>query len=65
MPRMIQFDDGTIVRGKTDGELVRNAEMHIRAAHPQLAGQLSRDEILAMAIENESGGEQDDDERRI
>jgi hypothetical protein len=51
MPRSITFDDGTIIRGETDAELVRSAERHIRAAHPQLAGRLSREEILGMAIE--------------
>lgn len=52
MPRRIAFDDGVIVRGETDVELVRRAERHIRAAHPQLAGQLSREEILGMAVED-------------
>jgi predicted small metal-binding protein len=52
VPRSITFDDGTIVRGETDAELVRNAETHIRAAHPQLAGRLSREEILALARED-------------
>lgn len=51
--RCITFDDGTLVCGETDGELVRNAELHIRAAYPQIAGQLSREEILAMATEAE------------
>src|SRR3954467_11746473 len=56
MPREIEFDDGTIVRGETDTELVSQAEMHIRAAHPQLAGQLSREAILAMAVESKREG---------
>lgn len=52
MPRLITFDDGTIIRGESDAELVRSTETHIRAAHPQLAGQLSREEILRMAVED-------------
>jgi len=56
MARDIEFDDGTIVRGDTDAELVRNAETHIRAAHRQLAGQLSREEILAMASDTTQKG---------
>ena len=51
MALSIRFDDGTIVRGDTDADLVRNTELHIRAAHPQVAGQLSREEILRMAVE--------------
>jgi len=51
--RKITFDDGTSIRGETDDKLVRDAEAHIRAAHPMLAGQLSREEILAMAVPTE------------
>ncbi len=65
MPRSITFDDGTVIRGDTDDEIVRKAEMHIRVAHPQLGGRLSRAEILAMTVETEDEGEQHDDERRL
>lgn len=56
MSRKITFDDGTVIRGDTDAELVRKAEAHIRTAHPRLAGQLSRKEILTMAIETKEEG---------
>lgn len=51
MARNITFDDGTVIRGATDDELVRAAEAHIRTVHPRLAGQLSRKEILALAVD--------------
>jgi len=56
MVRSITFDDGTVIRGETDAELVRAAEAHIRTAHPTLAGQLSRREILAMADQTKEKG---------
>ena len=46
-----------MVRGDTDAELIRKAEAHIRTAHPRLAGQLSRREILTMAVETEEGAD--------
>lgn len=54
MARTITFDDGTCVRGESDDELIRQAEAHIRAAYPTLAGQLSREEILAMALQTDA-----------
>lgn len=66
MAKSITFDDGTVVRGESDAELVREAEAHIRAAHPTLAGQLSREEILAMAVHTEERERSEhDDERRL
>lgn len=53
MPPSITLDDGTVIRGDTDDELIRKAEAHIRAAHPRLAGQVSRKEILTMAVDTE------------
>lgn len=50
--RLIICDDGTILVGSTDSELISNAEAHFRDAHPRLTGRLSREEILAMAIED-------------
>jgi hypothetical protein len=49
--RQIECDDGIIVTGATDDELVSAMEEHLRSAHPELAGRLSRFEILAMATE--------------
>jgi hypothetical protein len=48
MAKLIECEDGFVVRGEDDEALVANAERHIAEAHPDL-GKLSRDEILAMA----------------
>lgn len=55
MPRSIRFDDGTAIHADTDDELIRKAEAHIRLAHPRLAGQLSRAEILTLAFDTSEG----------
>jgi hypothetical protein len=39
--------DGFGMRGETDDELAAQVEVHIAEAHPDLAGKLSRDDILA------------------
>lgn len=50
MPKEINCDCGTTVRGVNDDELVANAEEHIKNAHPDM-DEPSREEILAMAEE--------------
>lgn len=57
MAKIITFDDGTTIHGRSDAELVRNAEAHIRKAHPGLSGQLSPEEILAMSVETDDKGD--------
>ena len=42
--------DGLIIRG-ADDELVANVERHIAEAHPDLAGKVSREDIVAAATE--------------
>lgn len=44
-------DDGQIIRGEDDDELVANAERHLVENHPDLVGKLSREDILAKARE--------------
>jgi predicted small metal-binding protein len=39
--------DEFVMRGANDDELVAQVERHIAAAHPDLVGKLSRDDILA------------------
>jgi predicted small metal-binding protein len=51
MAKQINCECGFVVRGDTDDELVAKAEEHIRADHPDLVGQMSRDDLLAMAEE--------------
>jgi predicted small metal-binding protein len=51
MAKVINCDCGYTVRGETDDEVVDNAEAHIESEHPDMAAQLSREELLAMAEE--------------
>ena len=43
--------DGVVIRGADDEELVANVERHIAEAHPDLAGKVSREDIVAAATE--------------
>jgi predicted small metal-binding protein len=49
--KLINCECGYVVRGENDDELVANAEQHMREVHPEMAGQMSRDQILAMATD--------------
>jgi predicted small metal-binding protein len=51
MAKVIKCQDGFLVRGASDDELVANAEVHLRDVHPELVGTVSRDQFLAMAEE--------------
>ncbi len=51
MAKVINCECGFVVRGETEDELVANAEDHMREAHPDLAGKVSREDLLAMAEE--------------
>jgi uncharacterized protein YndB with AHSA1/START domain len=43
--------DGVVIRGADHEELVANVERHIAEAHPDLAGRVSRDDIVAAATD--------------
>jgi predicted small metal-binding protein len=49
MAYVINCDCGYVVQAETEDELVANAEEHVRDAHPEMEGKLSRDDFLAMA----------------
>ncbi|RHW24695.1 DUF1059 domain-containing protein [Nocardioides immobilis] len=49
MSYIINCPDGVTVRGETHDELLANAEAHLREAHPDLVGKVSRDELLSQA----------------
>ena len=51
MAKVINCECGEVVRAETDEELVGRVEQHVDAAHPELVGKLSRDDIMAMAEE--------------
>jgi predicted small metal-binding protein len=52
MSYVINCECGYVVRGETEDELLDNAEAHIRDAHPDLIGKVTRDELLAQAKES-------------
>jgi predicted small metal-binding protein len=54
MTKVINCDDGYVVRGKTDAELLANAHRHIEEAHPDLVGKITDEQLLAMAQEQEA-----------
>ncbi|MGB2953579.1 MAG: DUF1059 domain-containing protein [Gaiellaceae bacterium] len=51
MAKLINCECGYQVRGEDDDELVANAEQHIREVHPDMEGQMSREQLLGMAEE--------------
>jgi predicted small metal-binding protein len=51
MAKIINCECGHTVRGESDDELVANAEAHMRERHPEMVGQVTRDQLLGMAEE--------------
>jgi predicted small metal-binding protein len=51
MAKQINCQCGYTVEGADDDELVANAEGHIGRDHPEMAGQMSREQLLSMATE--------------
>jgi predicted small metal-binding protein len=53
MSRVKQIDCvcGYVVKGEDDEELWEKAQEHLRADHPDLAGKVLREDILAQAEE--------------
>jgi len=51
MSKVINCECGEVVRADTDDELVEKVDKHVRQAHPDLVGKLSRDDVLGMAEE--------------
>lgn len=51
MARVIVCEDGVVIHGQNDDELVANAFKHIQEAHPDLVGKLSREDFLGMVTE--------------
>ncbi len=49
MSKVVHCECGTDVKGETDDELVANVESHVQESHPDMVGQMSREQILAMA----------------
>jgi predicted small metal-binding protein len=51
MSKVINCECGYVVRAESDEELLAKTDEHVRADHPELVGQLTRDQILGMAEE--------------
>jgi predicted small metal-binding protein len=51
MAKVVNCPCGETVRGENDDELVTNVEEHVRQHHPEMATQMSREQILGMAEE--------------
>lgn len=49
MTKVVHCDCGTDVKGETEDELVANVEQHVEEHHPEMKGQMSREQILKMA----------------
>lgn len=51
MTKVINCECGRQIQGESDEELLSRAETHVQEDHPELVGQLTRDDLLAMAEE--------------
>jgi predicted small metal-binding protein len=51
MAYTITCNCGYVIRGHSEGEVIRRAQDHIQDAHPELVGKISEDDLLAMAEE--------------
>jgi predicted small metal-binding protein len=52
MSKVVHCPCGTDVQGESDDELVGNVERHVQESHPDMVGQMSREQILEMAHEH-------------
>ena len=49
MSKVVHCQCGADVQGESEDELVANVEQHVQESHPEMAGQMSREDILGMA----------------
>ncbi len=49
MTKVINCPCGETVTGETDDELVANVQEHVQDRHPEMVGQMTREQILGMA----------------
>ena len=52
MGKVINCECGEVIHAASDDELVAKVEQHVRQAHAELVGKLSREDVLAMAEED-------------
>ncbi|HKP90240.1 MAG TPA: DUF1059 domain-containing protein [Thermoleophilaceae bacterium] len=48
---ILRCECGVTVRGETDDEVVERAEEHIRQNHPDVADDVTREQLLSMSEE--------------
>jgi predicted small metal-binding protein len=53
MGKRIDCECGFVLKAENDEELVDRCQAHVQEAHPELVGKLSRDDVLAMAVEDD------------
>ncbi len=51
MAKVMNCECGVTVRGETDDELVEGAMEHLREMHPDIAENITREQVLAMSEE--------------
>src|SRR6516165_7219064 len=49
--RLIDCECGTVVRGASVEELLRQARVHMKSNHPAIAEEITDDELLALSYE--------------
>lgn len=49
MSKIINCQDGVVIRGEDDAELLANAREHLRTAHRDMLDKISDEQLLAMA----------------
>jgi predicted small metal-binding protein len=47
--KVVHCECGTDVEAETDDELVTKVEAHVQEHHPEMVGQMSREQIMGMA----------------
>jgi predicted small metal-binding protein len=50
--KVVHCECGHDVEAETDDELVAKVEEHVQERHPEMVGQMSREQILGMAHEH-------------
>ncbi len=49
MPKVVHCECGTDVEAESEDELVAKVEEHVAENHPDMVGEMSREQILEMA----------------
>jgi hypothetical protein len=52
MTLFVHCECGADVSGETEDQLVSAVEAHVKEAHPDVAGQMTREQVLEMAHEH-------------